>query len=356
MASIELRGITFRRPELAVLDDLDLVVEDGELLAVVGPSGAGKSSLLRIIAGLEESDAGVVLIGGEDVTGLSPSDRKVAMVFQENALIPFKDVRHNVAFPLEIGGTPKGEVAARVEAEARVLTIAHLLERMPHQLAAGHQQLVQAARALVRVPEVFLMDEPLARLDAHLRVLVRRELRLLQSGYGVTTVWVTNDGQEAMAIADRMAVLDRGRIDQVGRPLELYVTPATMTVAELIGSPPMSFAPARVVPDPPGCWIEVGPLRIRGWTPDLAGGGSRDVVVGVRAEDVIVDPAGTPMTVTAVENLGSHGFALLQADDITVRMRVDAPPEVGEASRVRMRVIHVFDPSTGRALGHIGTG
>ncbi|MDJ0664447.1 MAG: ABC transporter ATP-binding protein, partial [Acidimicrobiia bacterium] len=182
MASIELNGIRIVRDSTLVLDIDQFIVEDGELLVVLGPSGAGKSMLLRAIAGLEPLSAGQVFFDDEDMTDVMTADRGVAMVFQDSALYPFMDVRSNVGFPLKIRKTPEDEITARVDAEARVLEIEHLLSRKPGQLSAGHKQLVQAARAMVRVPEVFLMDEPLARLDAHLRVQLRQEFRLLQRG------------------------------------------------------------------------------------------------------------------------------------------------------------------------------
>jgi multiple sugar transport system ATP-binding protein len=276
------------------------------------------------------------------------------MVFQENALFPFMSVRRNIAFPLEVRRTAKEEVDSRVEAEARVLAIEHLLARQPKQLGAGHQQLVQAARALVRVPEVFLMDEPLARLDAHLRIEMRQEFRLLQDGYGVTMVFVTNDQEEAMVMAHRVIVLDDGKIQQTGAPLDLYREPGSKFVAQFIGSPPMAFLTARLSSDAPGFWVSFGDFRVRAWAPTLADAGET-IEVGVRAEDVIESTDGVPVEVGRGYFLGDHGFVRVQlAPDRWAEMRTEGvPPPTGSIINVRLRHLHLFDPVTGRAVARI---
>ena len=353
MASLVIENLSMRRGETTVLEGIDLDVVDGELLVILGASGAGKSALLRVVAGLEAPDSGRVLMGGVDVTAVDTPNRHIAMVFQENALFPFMTVRRNVSFPLVIQGTSKEEVESRVLAEARVLEIQHLLDRKPGQLSAGHQQLVQAARALVRAPDLFLMDEPLARLDAHLRVLMRREIRLLQTGYGVTTLYVTNDPVEAMAMADRIVVIDHGRIQQIGLPLEIYRTPATRVVASVVGNPPMSFVAGRVVDDPPGYWIEIGPLRLRAWDPGLSSGvGSVDV--GLRPEEVAEAVAGVPGRVVRAEHLGASALLEVEvAPGIVVPMRASEPVPIGHEVAIEVTGAHVFRRSDGRALGHV---
>ena len=355
MAAVRLEGVTVRRGGVAVLDGLDLVAPDGELLALVGPSGAGKSTVLRVIAGVEGVDEGSVFIGDDEVTARPPSGRRVAMVFQDDVSIPNRTVRGNIAFPLEIAGTAEDAITRRVEAEARVLEIERLLEKRPGRLSAGHRQLVQAARALVRVPAVFLLDEPLARLDAHVRVRVRRELRLLQQGYAVTTVFVTNDAEEAMAIADRMAVLDGGRVIQVGTPLEVYRRPVDRTVARLVGSPPMPIVHGRVAHDPPGYRLFIGPLSVRAWSPALGVVAGRDVEVGVRPESVVTDSAGATAEVAAVTDLGSSAICtVMVGDGTTLLMRsTTVPPRVGDRLHVGVTGLHVFDPVTGRAVAHV---
>lgn len=356
MATITLDNVKVIRSGSVILDVDYLEVEDGELLVVLGPSGSGKSTLLRTIAGLDKVSAGRVLFGGVDVSGVETAERGVAMVFQDQSLYPFMDVRSNVAFPLKLRHTPSPEIDARVEAEARVLEIEHLLARKPGELGAGHQQLVQAARALVRVPEIFLMDEPLARLDAHLRVQMRQEFRLLQQGYGVTTVFVTNDQDEAMVMADRVAVIDKGKIRQIGVPLELYNRPQNQFVAGFVGA--MSFAEARLIADGPGFWIHLGQLRVRAWAPALATVDSGHAVIGVRPEDVVADPAGVPMRVGRGYFAGSHGIARVEvAPGQWVDMRTEAPgPPAGSEIRIRLRRLHVFHPRTGAALGRVEDG
>jgi multiple sugar transport system ATP-binding protein len=355
MSSILLDNIRVVWGGALVLAIDTLEISDGELLVVLGPSGSGKTTLLRVIAGLSEPTSGHVYFDGVDVTDVATSDRGVAMVFQENALYPFKDVRGNVAFPLEIRHTPASEVSSRVEAEARVLAIEHLLSRKPNQLGAGHQQLAQAARALVRVPQVFLMDEPLARLDAHLRVLVRQEFRLLQQGYGVTTVFVTNDQDEAMAVADQIAVLNEGRVLQVASPLDLYRRPDSKSVAQFVGSRPMGFVPGRVVAESPGFWLNFGDFRLRAWTPTLERAPGGRVEVGVRPEDVVLDPRGIAVRVGKGYFVGSHGYAQVElVPGCMVEMRTEAvPPAPGEMVNIKLRHLHIFHPETGSVLGRI---
>ncbi len=356
MAIVTLDRVKVRKGSSTVLDIGHLIIDDGELLAILGPSGAGKSMLLRAIAGLEDEVQGAILFDGQDMTDITTGERGVAMVFQDQALYPFLNVRENVGFPLKIRKAPAAEIDARVEAEARVLEIEHLLARRPAELGAGHQQLVQAARALVRVPEVFLMDEPFARLDAHLRDQMRQEFRLLQQGYGVTTVFVTNDHHEAMVMADRVAVIDAGAIRQIGPPLDLYRQPGSKFVAELVG--PMNFVRARLVADKPGYWLELGSSRIRAWTPSLEAAAGTDVDVGVRPEDVVEDRQGIDVVVVRGYFAGSHGMAQVSlATGRSVMMRTEGPPpDPGNALRIRLRRLHVFDPRTGSVLGHVEDG
>ncbi len=356
MSAISLQNVKVIRDSALILDIDHLDVADGELLVVLGPSGAGKSTLLRVVAGLDGIDTGSVLLNGLDMATVPTEHRGVAMVFQDQALYPFMDVRGNVAFPLKVGKVPRQEIMSRVEAEARVLGIAELLERRPGELGAGHQQLVQAARALVRVPDVFLMDEPLARLDAHLRVQMRQEFRLLQQGYGVTTVFVTNDQQEAMVMADRIAVLREGVVEQIASPLDLYRWPLSRFVAGFVGS--MGFVTARVLAKGAGFWVSMGEFRLRAWTPTLAEAGSDLVDVGIRPEDVVVDPAGVAVRVGTGHFVGSHGITQVElAPGSWVEMRTEGvPPAEGSVVRIRLRRLHIFDPRSGLALGRIEDG
>lgn len=343
MASILLDGVTVVKDDVVVLDDLTLRVEDGECVVLLGPSGSGKTTILRTVAGLDEPVRGDVLIDGEVATGLPPAQRDVAMVFQDNALFPFLSARRNVAFPLRVRHLPDREIEARVEAEAAVLAIESVLDRMPGTLSAGHQQLVQAARALVRRPAVFLMDEPLARLDAHARVTMRREFMLLQQGYGVTTLYATNDHAEAMVIAERVVVLDEGRIRQTGSPAEVYHRPVDDFVAGFIGSPPMAFFDAA---------IQSGVLRMAEWSVPVAAP-SGPVLVGVRAEGWRLGE-GLKGVTEGVEWLGDHGFALTRIAGVRAPIRVEERPAIGDHVYATPCAYHVFSRTTGRALVHVG--
>ena len=348
MASILLHGVSLERSGVRVLDDLDLRIEEAELVAIVGPSGSGKSSILRVIAGLDVPQRGEVLFDGVPVTTMEPAARNIAMVFQDDVLYPFMTVRRNVSFPLRVRHVDADEVDRRVTAEARQLGIDRFLDRLPSHLSAGHQQLVQAARALVRTPAVFLLDEPLARMDARSRDTVRAEIGLLQRGYQVTTVYATNDQEQAMALGDRLVVLDAGRIRQVGAPNDLYRRPDDLFVASFIGSPPMSLLPGRISGSE--AHLAAGSLPV---PPGIRPG---DVIVGVRAHAwEIADVAGIPVPVTSVQHHGSHSIATVAfgADEALVRV-ADSTPVPGETLTLWTRRYHIFDPGTGVALAHIG--
>ena len=348
MASILLDGVSLERSGVPILRDLHLRIDDGELLVIVGPSGSGKTSVLRVIAGLDVPQAGEVLIDGTPVTAIDPAARNVAMVFQDNTLYPFMTVRRNISFPLRARHVDADEVDRRVTAEARLLAIDRFLDRFPDRLAAGHQQLVQAARALVRTPEVFLLDEPLARMDAKTRNTVRAEIGLLQRGYEVTTVYATNDQEQAMALGDRLVVLDAGEIRQVGAPDDVYRRPDDMFVAGFVGSPPMSFLRGRISGSE--AHLAAGslpvPLGIR----------PGEVMVGVRSHDwETAETAGFRVTVTSIEHHGPHAIATVSFGTEEALVRVSEPaPDPGESLELWTRHFHVFDPDTGRALAHIG--
>jgi ABC-type sugar transport system ATPase subunit len=354
MATVTFQNVSLQIGTARAVDDVSLDVHDGELLAIVGASGAGKSSLLRIAAGLQPPTGGAVLIDGRSMADVATAQRNIAMVFQDNVLYPFMTVRENVSFPLEIAHEDAAEIERRVNAEARVLAIEQLLDTMPSKLSAGHQQLAQAARAMVRVPDLFLMDEPLARLDQHLRGKMRRELRLIQKGYGVTTLFVTNDQADAMAIADRIAVMDRGRLHQVGAPLEVFRNPQTTAVASVVGSPPINLIPATVVAGSPGFWLQMGVSRLRAWPEALGQRVGQSVLVGIRPDAVVVDEGGDlGGTVEHVEYQGSHSYLFVDLDgaDETIEVRRDDQGGgVGASVRLRVHSFSLFDPATGRAL------
>ena len=256
MATIEIRGVDKAFGATHVLYDVDLEVADGEFLVLVGPSGCGKSTLLRLIAGLEEVSDGEIIIGGRVVNDLPPKDRDIAMVFQNYALYPHMTVRENMAFSLKLRKEPKGTVATKVSAAADTLNLAGFLDRYPRQLSGGQRQRVAMGRAIVRDPQVFLFDEPLSNLDAKLRVQMRVEIKSLHQRLHATSVYVTHDQIEAMTMADRIVVLQDGRVEQIGSPLELYDHPANLFVAGFIGSPAMNFVRGRLRRRDDAVWVE----------------------------------------------------------------------------------------------------
>ncbi len=320
---------------------LDLAVADGERLVLVGPSGCGKSTVLRLIAGLEAPTRGRVRIDGDDVTGHSPRERDVAMVFQSYALYPHKSVRENLAFGLRVRAVDRTERERRVNDAADRLGLADVLDRRPGQLSGGQRQRVALGRALVREPRAFLLDEPLSNLDARLRVAMRGELARLFAELGATLIYVTHDQDEAMTLGDRVAVMNAGRIEQVGAPLEVYERPATVFVADFMGSPAMNWLEAESLPLPP-----------------LLAAPGRSLRIGVRPQDLrLVEPEkGTLCArVEVVEALG--GTRIVHAAlDSGVRVSVveagTAPSRRGE--RVGIEVpherLHVFDAESGRRV------
>lgn len=286
VATITLSSVSRTVGETTLLDDVSLRIDEGELMVIVGPSGSGKTSLIRAVAGLDAIDSGSVLFDDEDVTKVAVAERDVGIVFQENTLFPTHTARGNVGFPLRIRSMRRDEIKNRVEAEARSLRIETVLERWPKQLSAGHAQLVQLARAMVRVPRVLLLDEPMANLDMPTRRRLRQELRELQRGYGVTTIYATNDPAEAMYMGDRIAALENARVRQIGRPEDMYKTPATRHIAWLTG--PIGFLDATVEGDADGSWLVGDGFRIRAWAPELRRHTS--VRIGIRPESIHLDP------------------------------------------------------------------
>jgi ABC-type sugar transport system ATPase subunit len=347
MAQLELHEITIRRGGAKLLDSVDLRVGDGELVGIVGPSGAGKTLLLRVIAGLERVDAGAVLLDGQDVTRRPPAERDMAMVFQYPSLLPRRDVRGNVAFPLEVRHRPQDEIRRRVDAETRALHIDALAGRPPDELSDGERQLVQIARAMVRVPQVLLLDEPLTRLDAAVRNQLRLELRQLQQGYGVTTVLATNDPVEAMTMPDRLVVLQAGRVVQCAPPLDVYARPVDVSTAASTGD--VSTLEVVVVADSPGYWLEHDRFRLRAWRPSLGERVGGRVVLAVRPSAVVVDHAGSvPATVKLAAPNGGTAACAVGSD--VVLATVSGPVAIGDRLRLRIDDYDVFDPLTGRRL------
>jgi multiple sugar transport system ATP-binding protein len=333
MAGIVTRQLSKVYPGgVRAVDDLDLSVADGEFFALLGPSGCGKTTLLRTIAGLERATSGQVCIGDRDVTSLTPGRRDIAMVFQDYALFPHMTVVDNIAYPLRVRGMAKQQRRGKAEEAGKGLSLDGLMARRPGELSGGQQQRVALARAIACHPQVFLFDEPLSNLDARLRLEARTFLKKLQRELGVTTVFVTHDQAEALALADRMAVMDKGRIRQLGTPTDVFQRPANLFVANFIGSTPMNLLRGRVSGDA----VAVGSVRLPlpGAVADSLADGE-EVVYGVRPEYAAFygEPRddGLAGTVAIVENLGTSFLVSLEAGDVTVQVTVPegSEPAVG---------------------------
>jgi multiple sugar transport system ATP-binding protein len=353
MASVSIRGVTKAFGATPVLHGVSIEVADGAFTVLVGPSGCGKSTLLRMVAGLEEIDGGEVAIGGRVVNRVAPKQRDIAMVFQNYALYPHMTVRDNMAFSLRLARAPQAAMDERVGRAAAILDLDGLLGRYPRQLSGGQRQRVAMGRAIVRDPQVFLFDEPLSNLDAKLRVQTRAELKDLHQRLRTTTIYVTHDQIEAMTMADAIVVMNAGRVEQQGSPLELYDRPVNRFVAGFIGSPAMNFFSGT---------IEAGGFRAEGgslWPlPPGPRDAGRPAVYGVRPEHLQLAPDGVPLLVQVVEPTGSetqvHGHLGAQPGGLPVmgafRERVAARP--GEALPVTAdpALVHLFDRDSGARL------
>ena len=352
MADVAIRGLRKSYGAVEVIHGLDLDVRDGQFVVLVGPSGCGKSTLLRMIAGLEEISGGDLAIGGRRVNDLAPSERDIAMVFQNYALYPHKTVRRNMAFALRLRRLPRAEIDAKVERAAEILGLQPYLDRYPRALSGGQRQRVAMGRAIVRDPQVFLFDEPLSNLDAKLRVQMRAEIRELHQRLETTTVYVTHDQIEAMTMADRIVVMRDGRIAQVGTPLELYDRPADAFVAGFIGSPAMNLLPARAE--------EGGRLAVAGGHVAAPGGldgalaPGRAVLLGIRPEALRLDASGLPARVAVVEPTGPETHVVLRMDghEVTAVLRERHALRPGEEVRLAPDPagMHVFDAEGGARL------
>ena len=309
MTGVTLNKVTKRFGDVQVIHGVDLKVEDGEFCVFVGPSGCGKSTLLRMVAGLEETSDGTIRIGNRDVTEADPSERGVAMVFQTYALYPHMTVAENMGFGLKMTGHPKPEIERKVAEAARILKLEPLLERKPKALSGGQRQRVAIGRAIVRGPEVFLFDEPLSNLDAELRVEMRVEIARLHREIGATMIYVTHDQVEAMTLADKIVVLRSGRIEQVGKPLDLYNDPDNRFVAGFIGSPAMNFVAGLV--EGPGRIGAKGLCQPVATGVALPGPGA-DVTVGLRPQHLMIT-AGATHRVELTEALGGVAYVHLTA-------------------------------------------
>ena len=343
--------------------DLSLDCADGEFLAIVGPSGCGKSSTMRMIAGLESISRGTITIGDRIVNGVKPADRNIAMVFENYALYPHLSVRENIVLSLEVRGVNPTEIQSLLDRAVATLDIGDILRRKPRQLSGGQKQRVAIARAIVRNPTVLIMDEPISHIDARLRSKVRAELKYLIRRLGTTTIYVTHNQAEALSMADRVAVMNDGELQQIGTPEEIYEDPANLFVADFVGEPPMNFMPCEPIRDNGRLLLRSEPMAIepsrdlRELLEHRQGGPA--LVLGIRPVDIHLSWSPTPDavgsgTVSLVENLGDEQIVAVTTGDRSIESVVSGstPARVGDTvwlSLDRER-IHVFDPATGRSL------
>ncbi len=365
MAEVVVQQVSKRFGAVTAVDELSWRFDDGRLTVLVGPSGCGKTTLLRMIAGLEQPSSGRVLFAGQDVTAVPPWERNAAMVFQSYALYPHMTVFANLAFPLQARKLSKAAIRQQVEHTAQTLGIDHLLQRKPRELSGGQMQRVALGRAMVRQPEVYLMDEPLSNLDAQLRVEMRGEIKRLQRALGVTTIYVTHDQAEAMTMADTLLVLRDGRIEQAGDPEHIYRRPASAFVAGFIGSPMINLIDGRL--DGEGAAFAAGAARIA-LPAELrqaaaASLGDRPLLLGIRPEDVVVslapEPDFVPAKAVVREPLGKEALLLLAVDFLPAGslLRAITPPDLRPAPdetvwlRFPPERLHLFDGERGAAVG-----
>jgi len=349
--------------------DATFEVGDSEFVVLVGPSGCGKSTLLRIIAGLESPTSGTVRIGGRIVNDVAPKDRDIAMVFQSYALYPHMTVAENLSFSLKLRGQSRAEIGRRVRESAEVLGLTELLQRRPRQLSGGQRQRVALGRALVRDPEVFLLDEPLSNLDAKLRLAMRTEIAKLHRRLGATMIYVTHDQIEAMTLGQRIVVLSGGEIQQIDAPMKVYERPANLFVAGFIGSPAMNFLRGRLVQQD-GLQLELGFTRLHlgepnGTGADLASLVGAEVVAGLRPEDLRLSAATGPVArqphlsavLELIEPVGNEAFLNARAGDteLMLRMPPHSLPSPGDTVTLTFSPdrLHLFDPKTGRRFGQL---
>ena len=358
MAVVELSGVTKKFGDVLAVDSIDLSIRDGEFMVFVGPSGCGKSTTLRMVAGLEDTTAGTIRIGDRDVTQLQPKDRNVAMVFQNYALYAHKNVYQNLGFGLHVRGTPREEIDQRVRKAAAMLGIDELLDRKPKQLSGGQKQRVALGRALVRDPDVFLLDEPLSNLDAKMRVRMREEIAKLHSATGSSMIYVTHDQIEAMTLGDRIAVMNEGRAQQVGPPLELYDRPANLFVASFIGSPEMNLIDGELaLKSKTASFVCDGfsvPVRKEA---EARGAAGRKVTAGIRPEHIAIAAGaktGFAAEIELVEQMGAQTLLVCNAGSAPLRALIDRNDKVRIGDQIRLQVaaanVHVFDPASGNSL------
>jgi multiple sugar transport system ATP-binding protein len=360
VAEVTFESVSKHFGEVVAVDDLSLSADDDDFLVLLGPSGCGKSTALRMLAGLETPTAGTIRIGGEVVNHVEPKRRDISMVFQSYALYPHKSVFANIAFPLRARGVPRDEQQRQVEAAAAMLGLADLLNRKPGQLSGGQRQRVALARAIVRHPQVFLMDEPLSNLDAKMRTQTRAELVELHQRLRTTFIYVTHDQVEAMTMGTRVAVLDAGRLQQLGPPQEVYERPANVFVASFIGSPPMNTLRGAIA-DRDGQRLLVLPGFEIALPAELAvhlhAGEHTEIIAGVRPEHLQVAEAGLPVKLRVVESLGHERHLVCESETgemLIVRTPADAVVPT-ESSMIHLLAdparLHLFSAATGLRIG-----
>jgi multiple sugar transport system ATP-binding protein len=365
MADVSLRKVVKKYDEVEAVRGIDLEIPDKEFVVLVGPSGCGKSTTLRMIAGLEEISGGEIAIGGTVVNDVPPKDRDIAMVFQNYALYPHMTVFENMSFGLRLRRMPKAEIKARVDQAARILSITDLLDRRPKQLSGGQRQRVAMGRSIVRNPKVFLFDEPLSNLDAKLRVQMRTEIKRVHQHVKTTTVYVTHDQVEAMTLADRVVVMNEGRIEQVGTPNELYHSPKTQFVAGFIGSPAMNILPCRLEQNGVGLTVRLNDkLAFRvpeNRSPRYRSHIGKELLFGLRPEHITdvrgygsEDRQNFPATLDVVEPMGMETMVYFAVNGTEVCGRVDPARSGGPGEAVQLQAdlthMQLIDPQNGAVL------
>ena len=365
MASVTFDHVFKRFGDVVAVNDLNIHVEDKEFLVLVGPSGCGKTTALRCLAGLEDISDGRIMIADQVVNDVAPKDRDIAMVFQSYALYPHMTVYDNMAFGLKLRKTPKQEIKKRVENAAKILGIEHLLDRKPRQLSGGQRQRVAVGRAIVREPKVFLFDEPLSNLDAKLRVETRANISKLHQQLQTTFIYVTHDQTEAMTMASRIAVINKGLLQQIDTPQTLYDRPDNLFVAGFIGSPAMNFFPAKLRKDGSKLYVDGGTFslqipenRTNVYMPEVG----KDVIFGIRPEDIHnpdfappgIDAQPLDAIVDVTELMGNEIFVYLKAGDNNIVARVDPRSryQINDKVRVTLNMdnMHIFDKETEKAV------
>lgn len=363
MSGLELKNVVKRFGDVTVVQQMNLSVHEGEFMVLLGESGCGKSTTLRMIAGLEDVTEGNIRIGGRDVTNLAPMQRDIAMVFQNYALYPHMNVGENMSFSLRLAGRPSAEVDTKVQAAAKILNITHLLDRKPKELSGGQRQRVAIGRSIVREPQVFLFDEPLSNLDAKLRGHMRAELAILHERLGKTTVYVTHDQIEAMTLASRIVIFDKGRIQQVGTPSEVFTRPANLFVAGFIGMPTMNFFKARAS-------MESGQMLLRGegfawaapqWFVDRAPLPNQQLTLGLRPQSLRAAEASTSaqlsLLVDVIEYLGTESQVVGHMNTpggqrVSAMVPGNAKTKIHQTMELQFNNddLHIFDAESGQSL------